>query len=93
MQQVANDYLIWLIFLPLLAFGSYLFDGVYIGAAQGKIMRNSMIIATFGVFFPTWYLLQEQGNHALWAAMSLFMLARSASLSSHYWLRLRRALD
>lgn len=92
-QQVANDYLIWLIFLPLLAFGSYLFDGVYIGAAQGKIMRNSMIIATFGVFFPTWYLLQEQGNHALWAAMSLFMLARSASLSSHYWLRLRRALD
>ncbi len=92
-QQVANDYLIWLIFLPLLAFGSYLFDGVYIGAAQGKIMRNSMIIATFGVFFPTWYLLQDQGNHALWAAMSLFMLARSASLSSHYWLRLRRALD
>ncbi|MFT5790046.1 MAG: MATE family multidrug resistance protein [Shewanella sp.] len=92
-QQVANSYLIWVIFLPLLAFGSYLFDGVYIGAAQGKIMRNSMIIATFGVFFPTWYLLQPLGNHALWAAMSTFMLARSLTLSAHYWLRLRKALD
>ncbi|ACJ31463.1 Multi antimicrobial extrusion protein MatE [Shewanella piezotolerans WP3] len=92
-QQVANDYLIWVIFLPLLAFGSYLFDGVYIGAAQGKVMRNSMIIATFGVFFPTWYLLQGLGNHALWAAMSAFMLARSLTLSAHYSLRLRKVLD
>ncbi len=92
-QQVANDYLIWLMFLPLLAFGSYLFDGVYIGAAQGKIMRNSMIIATFGVFFPTWYLLQDQGNHALWAAMSAFMLARSLTLSAHYWFKLKKVLD
>lgn len=91
-QQVANDYLIWVIFLPLLAFGSYLFDGVYIGAAQGKVMRNSMIIATFGVFFPTWYLLQGLGNHALWAAMSAFMLARSLTLSAHYSLRLRKVL-
>ena len=92
-QQVANDYLIWVIFLPLLAFGSYLFDGVYIGAAQGKVMRNSMIIATFAVFFPSWYLLQEQGNHALWAAMSAFMLARSLTLSAHYSLKLKKVLD
>ena len=92
-QQVANDYLIWLIFLPLLAFGSYLFDGVYIGAAQGKIMRNSMIIATFAVFFPTWYALQTLGNHALWAAMSAFMLARSLTLSAHYWFKLKKVLD
>ncbi|QQX80575.1 MATE family efflux transporter [Shewanella sp. KX20019] len=92
-QLVANDYLIWVVFLPLLAFGSYLFDGVYIGAAQGKVMRNSMIIATFAVFFPTWYLLQSLGNHALWAAMSTFMLARSLTMSAHYWLRLRKVLD
>jgi len=92
-RQMADQYLIWVIFLPLLAFGSYLFDGVYIGAAQGKIMRNTMIISTFGVFFPTWYLLQTQGNHALWAAMSTFMLARSLTLSAHYWFTLRYCLD
>ncbi|MCK8045189.1 MATE family efflux transporter [Shewanella sp. 1CM18E] len=92
-QAVAEQYLIWVVFLPLLAFGSYLFDGVYIGAAKGKVMRNSMILSTFGVFFPVWYLLSEHGNLALWAAMSCFMLARSASLSLHYWFRLRLTLS
>ena len=47
---------------------------------KGKVMRNSMILPP-SAFFPTWYLLQqllpEQGNHALWAAMSVFMIARS----------------
>ncbi|GGP44254.1 MATE family efflux transporter [Shewanella saliphila] len=91
-QQAANQYLIWLIFLPILAFGCYLFDGVYIGAAQGKIMRNSMIIATFAVYFPCWYLLQAWGNHSLWAAMSVFMLCRSVTLGWHYFYKLRNTL-
>ncbi|GGP64007.1 MATE family efflux transporter [Shewanella algicola] len=91
-QQAANQYLIWLIFLPILAFGCYLFDGVYIGAAQGKIMRNSMIIATFAVYFPCWYLLQAWGNHSLWAAMSVFMLCRSMTLGWHYFYKLRYRL-
>lgn len=88
-RTTAQTYLIWLVLLPLWSFSSYLFDGVYIGAAQGKVMRNSMIIATFGAFFPTWYLLQalllpEQANHALWAAMTAFMLTRSFTLGAHY---------
>lgn len=83
-QHVAQQYLPWLIVLPLLAFSSYLFDGVYIGAAKGRTMRNSMVLATFGVFFPLWWLLQSFDNHALWAAMCGFMLARSASLGFHY---------
>ncbi|WP_028771899.1 MATE family efflux transporter [Shewanella waksmanii] len=90
-REVANTYLIWVVFLPLLAFGSYLFDGVYIGAAQGKVMRNSMLISTFCVFFPTWYTLQASSNHALWAAMSLFMLSRSVLLAVHYYGRLRHS--
>ncbi|MFB2682512.1 MATE family efflux transporter [Shewanella mangrovisoli] len=88
-RTTAQIYLPWLILLPLWSFSSYLFDGVYIGAAKGKVMRNSMIIATFGAFFPTWYLLQsllpsEQANHALWAAMTAFMLTRSLTLATHY---------
>ncbi|MFT5235763.1 MAG: MATE family multidrug resistance protein [Shewanella sp.] len=89
---VANEYLFWIVLLPLLSFGSYLFDGVYIGAAKGKVMRNSMIISTFGIFFPVWFLLQDLGNHALWAAMSAFMLARSLTLSLHYKYRLSEVI-
>lgn len=88
-RSVASEYLFWIVLLPILSFGSYLFDGVYIGAAKGKVMRNSMIISTFGVFFPTWFLLQDSGNHALWAAMSSFMLARSLTMTLHYRYRLR----
>ncbi|WP_137223742.1 MATE family efflux transporter DinF [Shewanella sp. MEBiC00475] len=88
-QDAANNDLIWLIIMPILAFGCYLFDGVYIGAARGNIMRNSMIIATFGIYFPCWYLLQGWGNDSLWAAMSVFMLCRSLTLGWHYYYRLR----
>ncbi len=88
-RLVAGEYLFWIVLLPLLSFGSYLFDGVYIGAAKGKVMRNSMIISTFGIFFPVWFVLQDSGNHALWAAMSSFMLARSLTLTLHYRYRLR----
>ncbi|MCL1150726.1 MATE family efflux transporter [Shewanella ulleungensis] len=91
-QHSANQYLIWLIVMPILAFGCYLFDGVYIGAAQGQVMRNSMIVSTFTVYFPCWYFLQTWGNNSLWAAMSVFMLSRSITLGWHYYYKLRYRL-
>ncbi|QDF68402.1 MATE family efflux transporter [Shewanella sp. SNU WT4] len=89
-QASAIHYLPWLVLMPILAFGSYLFDGVYIGTAQGATMRNSMIFCTFAVFFPVWWCLESSGNHALWAAMSAFMLTRSLTLGLHYQLKLSR---
>ncbi|MDP5147969.1 MATE family efflux transporter [Shewanella sp. ULN5] len=91
-QQTAQSYLFWLIAMPILAFGCYLFDGVYIGAAQGQVMRNSMILATFGVYFPLWWSLQSYENHALWSALCAFMLFRSLSLGWHYQYRLKAQL-
>ncbi len=91
-RQLAEQYLLWVIVMPLLAFGCYLFDGVYIGAAKGKVMRNSMMVSTFLVFIPTWALLQTTGNHGLWAALSLFMLTRSLTLAWHYHYRLKQQL-
>ncbi len=80
----AQQHLIWIVALPLLACWCYLYDGVYIGLMQAHIMRNSMLIATFGCFFPIWWLLKDYGNHGLWAAFSIFMLARGATLAWHY---------
>jgi len=85
----AKDYLIWMVLLPVISCWCYLFDGVYIGLMQAKAMRNSMIIATFGCFFPLWWLLKswlpsDMGNHALWAAFSVFMLARGITLAWHF---------
>jgi len=80
----AQQHLFWIVALPLLACWCYLYDGVYVGLMQAHIMRNSMLIATFACFFPVWWLLQDYGNHGLWAAFSIFMLARGATLAWHY---------
>lgn len=79
-----KDFLPWVIALPLLACWCFLFDGIYIGLTDAKTMRNSMIIATLGCFFPTWFVLQSLGNHALWAAFSVLMVARGLTLGWHY---------
>lgn len=80
----SREYLPWMVLMPLLSCWCYLFDGVYIGLMQAKVMRNSMILATFGCFFPVWLLLEPLANHGLWAAFSVFMLARGISLAWHF---------
>ena len=82
--EYAQQHMFWIIALPLLACWCYLFDGVYVGLMQAAVMRNSMLIATFGCFFPVWWLLKDYENHGLWAAFSVFMLARGVTLAWHY---------
>ena len=82
--EYAQQHMFWIIALPLLACWCYLFDGVYVGLMQAAVMRNSMLIATFGCFFPVWWLLKDYENHGLWAAFSVFMLARGLTLAWHY---------
>jgi len=84
----AKDYLVWMIFLPIVACWCFLFDGVYIGLMKAKAMRNSMIAATFAGFFPLWFLLKDYGNHGLWAALLFFMLIRGVTLAWHYKFRI-----
>jgi MATE family multidrug resistance protein len=75
--SLAMNYIAWLCLLPILSFASFIFDGIYIGVTASKLMRNTMLIACFGFFFPSFYLLKSKfDNHALWIAMLLFMLAR-----------------
>ncbi len=80
-RAVANEYLIWSIFMPLVAVWGYLFDGIFIGATRAREMRNTMLFSTLLIFFPAWWLLQPWGNHGLWAALMLFMAARGALMA------------
>jgi MATE family multidrug resistance protein len=76
----AANYAIWIGLVPLLAFASFLWDGIYIGATASVQMRNSMLLATGVVFFPTYFLLQNSlGNHALWIALLGFLLVRGVA--------------
>ncbi len=73
----AQPFLVWVILVPLASFGSFIWDGVYIGATASKAMRNTLLISAFFVFAPVYYFLSPYlGNHALWIGMLLFMFAR-----------------
>jgi MATE family, multidrug efflux pump len=80
-----KEYYLWLAFLPLIGCWCYLFDGIYVGLTNAKVMRNSMILATFGCFFPVWFIVQSMGNHGLWLAFSCFMVVRGLTLAWHFY--------
>lgn len=80
----AHSYSAWAIIAPLLSAPSFLLDGIFVGATLGRDMQNSMIFAAAMVFLPSWYLLKPIGNHGLWLAFMLFMIARGISMGWIY---------
>jgi MATE family multidrug resistance protein len=79
--QDSGEFLIWLAILPFSAIAAFIYDGIFIGATSSRPMRNTLLIATFLVFLPAYYLFRNSlGNHSLWLALNLFMIVRSAGL-------------
>lgn len=82
--DIAQNYLLWLVVLPLLGFAAYIWDGIYIGATASVEMRNSMILSVIA-FFVCYYIGKNYiGNHALWMAMCVFMTLRGVLQSLFY---------
>ena len=80
--EQARPYYIYMVLIPVITFAAFLWDGIYIGATAAKEIRNTMIIASLLVFLPAWYILMPlYGNHGLWIAFLLFMVARGVSMS------------
>ncbi len=84
-RSTALSYLPWMVLSPAIAVWCFMFDGIFIGATHAVEMRNTMIIATFGVYLPAWYLALPLGNHGLWLAFMLFLAARGLGLGLSYW--------
>ena len=80
-QLTGYQYLPWMIVSPLISVWCFLLDGIFIGATRSREMRDMMLVSTFLVFVPAWYVLQSLGNHGLWLAFMLFFAARGASLA------------
>ncbi len=74
----------WLIALPLLAAGAFIFDGVFIGSTQSVVLRNTMLASALLIYAPALLALHADGNGGLWWALALFFFARSASLAWVY---------
>jgi multidrug resistance protein, MATE family len=79
---LVQRYVIWL--LPVLGFGSlaYMLDGYFLGLAQGRILRQSSVLAALIGFAPAAALAWRLHNlDLLWLALALFMLGRALTLA------------
>jgi MATE family multidrug resistance protein len=91
---LAQEYIWWTIFAPLINGICFIWDGIFLGATDTVALRNSMLICTFLIFLPIFFSLKASlGNTALWLAMTIFMLARGITLSVFAYYRIARWTD
>jgi MATE family multidrug resistance protein len=89
--DVTLIYLPWMSLMPMVAVWSYLYDGVFVGATRAREMRDIMLISTFLIFVPSWYVFRFLDNHGLWLALALFLASRGIGM--HYYYRSRVMKD
>ena len=78
--EQAKPYLLWIIVAPVVNVAAYIWDGIYLGATASKALRNSAIVSTL-LYLSAVYLLMPFGNHGLWGALTVLLVARGVSLT------------
>jgi MATE family multidrug resistance protein len=77
----ATTYAWWLIPSLLLGAAAYMYDGLFLGWTRARTLLVSMTFSVFVVYLPLAGLaVWRSNNHALWAALVVFMLSRAATL-------------
>lgn len=75
--EMATLYLPWVTLALIFSTLSYVYDGLFIGLANGRILRNSMAVAA-AIFLPmAWWAGKVQNLNYLWASMVIFMAVRT----------------
>jgi MATE family multidrug resistance protein len=84
LKYLAFNYFIWVVIIPPIASLCYQFDGIFIGASQTAEMRNGMVISVIIFIISSHFLVNNLGNHGLWAALLFFMIIRSITLNYYF---------
>ncbi|RVQ69737.1 MATE family efflux transporter [Croceicoccus ponticola] len=78
----ARQFLPYAAVVPLLGAPSWMLDGVFIGATQGKALRNAAVVTTV-LYIALDLLLRPMGNTGLWIAFLASYLLRAATLGPY----------
>ena len=78
--EAARPMMFWVIMMPLISFGAFMWDGIFIGATASRAMRNTMILATVAVFLPLYYWGPWDLINRLWIAFMAYMFTRGLFL-------------
>lgn len=79
-RSATREMLHWVWLLPLAGMGSFLLDGIFIGATATRAMRDTVFLACVGFFASTALLMPIFGNNGLWAAYLLMQIVRALGL-------------
>jgi Na+-driven multidrug efflux pump len=87
-RATARNYLLGAALTPLAGTVAFQMDGIFIGATWSRDMRNMMLLSVLIYLVACFALTPLWGNHGLWAALLIFLGARSFTF---HW-RMRRLL-
>jgi Na+-driven multidrug efflux pump len=90
-RDAAAPYIPWAAFTAVTGVLAFEMDGVFIGATWSRDMRNMMLLAFVAYVLVLWFAAPAFGNHGLWAALHVFLLARGLFLLARLRARERAA--
>ena len=82
--DTALRYLPWMVIAPILSVWSFQLDGIFIGTAHTREMRNAMIVSLIAYLAVLQWAIPSMGNHGLFFGLACFMLIRALSLLFYY---------
>ncbi|MCF0160102.1 MAG: MATE family efflux transporter [Bacteroidaceae bacterium] len=86
--QAASPFICWAMLIPVCGFSAFLWDGIYIGLTESRLMLITMLGAML-VYLGLYYtLFPFIGNHGLWVAFLCYLFVRGVG----QWWFYRRSL-
>lgn len=79
-----RTYLPWAAALPLVSVWGFQLDGIFIGATRTRAMLRGMAASALAFVLAVAALVPAFGNHGLWGAYVVFMVARALTLGVAY---------
>jgi len=83
-REAAFAHLPWAGVYVLVSVAAFQLDGVFIGATRTREMRNAGVLSMAAFLLAAWPLTAAWGNHGLWAAFVVYVIARAAALWPYY---------
>lgn len=79
-REASLAYLGWAVLTAPAGVLAFVMDGLFIGATWTATMRNMMLAATVTFALVLWATVGLLGNHSLWLAFNVWLLARGLTL-------------
>jgi MATE family multidrug resistance protein len=83
-RLAAREFLPWIVAAPLIGIGSWMLDGIFIGATETRAMRNAMLLSVAFYLVALSVLVPAFGNHGLWASLMILNIVRAVTLAFRY---------